>query len=101
MDKIRYEEFERNPKDNAFRISTTVGSTVIACGWCDDKGLLYSEDNGKTWNQSNITSGNFSNLVISNNIVVVSAGTPSIIFAKEERRCYWELDDYLPSIPYL
>ena len=33
MDEIRYEEFECNLKDNTFRILTTVGSTVIACGW--------------------------------------------------------------------
>ena len=43
MDKIRYEEFERNPKDNAFRILTTVGSTVIACGWCDKNGITFEE----------------------------------------------------------
>ena len=36
-------------KDNVFRILTTIGSTVIACGWCDYNGLYYSEDNGKTW----------------------------------------------------
>ena len=43
MDKIRYEEFERNPKDNVFRILTTVGSTVIACGWCDKNGITFEE----------------------------------------------------------
>ena len=53
MDKIRYEEFERNPKDNAFRILTVIGSTVIASGSYNDKNcLLYSEDNGHTWSQS-------------------------------------------------
>ena len=36
-------------KDNVFRILTTIGSTVIACGWCDYNGLYYSEDCGKTW----------------------------------------------------
>ena len=46
-------------------------NTLIANSISND-GLYYSEDNGKTWKQSNITSGNFAYLVIIGSTVFAS-----------------------------
>ena len=64
LDNIDYNIFGVRPQSSIsftksnitsgdFYCLTVIGSTVIAGSW-SDKGLYYSEDNGKTWNQSNI-----------------------------------------------
>ena len=77
-------------KDNVFRILTTIGSTVIACGWCDYNGLYYSEYNGNTWNQSNIISGNFACLTVIGDIVNAGSFSDRGLLYSEDNGKTWK-----------
>ena len=61
-------------------------NTVIA-GSDDNKGLLYSEDNGKTWNKSNIDTGDFYCLTVNDNIVI--ANVDDTFFYSEDKGKTW------------
>ena len=67
-----------------FECLTVIGNTVIAGSWTIfdsfkitrrgfNKGLYYSEDNGKTWNLSNIDAGNFYSLIVIDDTVIASS----------------------------
>ena len=57
---------------NKFNCLTTIGSTVIT-GSNFDEGLYYSEDCGKTWKRSNVTTGDFWCLTVIDNVVIASS----------------------------
>ena len=55
----------------SFKSMLKSGSTIIK-GGDSYNGLLYSEDNGKTWNKSNINTGVFECLITIGNTVIAS-----------------------------
>ena len=57
---------------NQFQLLTTIDNVIVA-GSYSNKGLLYSKNKGKTWNQSNIKSGCFECLVVVNNTVIAGS----------------------------
>ena len=67
-----------------------IGSTIIvgsSSGY--DKGLSYSDDNGKTLNKSNITSGSFSSLTTIGNIAIVNSDSDKGLFYSEDCGKTW------------
>ena len=70
------------------KIFVEVNSTVIVGGWSYN-GLRYSEDNGKTWSQSNITFGNFWNLVVINNTVIACSYSKLGLLYSEDNGKTW------------
>ncbi len=58
-DKFISEKKEFN--DNVVKISE-----ILVAGSNDNTGIKYSDDNGKTWNNSNITSGSYNCITIAN-----------------------------------
>ena len=66
---------------------------VIAGSDRSNKGLYYSEDNGKTWNQSNITEGNFYHFKYINNgtkkVIVAGGMTNEGIYYSEDNGKTW------------
>ena len=66
---------------------------VIAGSDRSNKGLYYSEDNGKTWNQSNITEGNFYHFKCIDNgtkkVIVAGGMTNEGIYYSEDNGKTW------------
>lgn len=63
-------------------------NTVIA-GSDDNKGLLYSEDKGKTWNKSNIDTGDFYCLTVIDNTVIAGSNSRKGLFYSQDNGKTW------------
>ena len=67
-----------------------IGSTIIvgsSSGY--DKGLSYSDDNGKTLNKSNITSGDFWYLtLIGSTVVVCSISDEGLLYSEDNGKTW-------------
>ena len=55
----------------------------------NNSGLYYSEDNGKTWNQSNINTGCFNCLTTINDIVIVGSNSDNGLLYSEDNGKTW------------
>ena len=55
----------------------------------NNSGLYYSEDNGKTWNQSNINTGCFNCLTTINDIVIVGSNSDNGLYYSEDNGKTW------------
>ena len=71
----------------SFKSMLKSGSTIIK-GGDSYNGLLYSEDNGKTWNESNINTDRFKCLTVVGNTVI--AGSYS---RNKDRGLYYSEDN--------
>ena len=56
-------------------------------------GLLYSEDNGKTWNKSNINTGDFECLITIGNTVIAGSYSDKGIYYSEDNGHTWQLSN--------
>ena len=74
--------------DISFKPMTKNGSIVIAGSW-SNKGLFYSEDNGKTWNKSNITSGDFYCLTVIGSTVIAGGYSNNGLYYSEDKGKTW------------
>ena len=79
---------------NKFNCLTTIGSTVIT-GSNFDEGLFYSEDNGKTWKKSNITSGDFECLIVIGSIVIAGSWSDEGLYYSEDKGKTWKESNIL------
>ena len=60
-------------------------------------GLYYSEDNGKTWKQSNIDAGNFNCLTTINDIVIVGSNFDGGLYYSENNGKTWKESNIITS----
>ena len=67
---------------------TTSSNTVIA-GSYSNEGLYYSENKGKKWKKSNITSGDFYSLAIIDDIVIASSNFRKSLYYSEDNGKTW------------
>ena len=75
-------------KNDVIKPMTKSGSIVIAGSW-SNKGLYYSEDNGKTWNESNIETGNFSSLTTIGDTVIAGSDSDKGLWYSEDNGKTW------------
>ena len=71
-----------------FNNITKVKSAVIASS-DSNKGLFYSEDNGKTWNQSNVDTGDFYCFIVINDTIITGSGSYKGLLYSEDNGKTW------------
>ena len=69
-------------------------NTVIASS-LSNEGLIYSEDKGKTWHQSNITSDNFFCLTVIGNTVIAGSWSNKGLIYSEDNGKTWKQSDII------
>ena len=62
----------------------------VIAGSGSDKGLYYSEDYGKTWNQSNITSGYYVYLATNDDTIILRRSPKTLLHSKDNGKT-WEI----------
>ena len=73
--------------ENSFLQLITIDSIVIVGS--SNSGLLYSEDNGKTWNKSNISDGSFNCLaVIGNTVIAGGDSNKGLLYSKNNGKTW-------------
>ena len=90
------EVFSKFTTSGSFYCLTTIGNTVIAGS---NNGLYYSNDNGITWIQSNITSGYFYCLItIGNTVIAGSNYNNGLYFYLKFPIILCAINLYIPSL---
>ena len=68
---------------------TKMWSNKYHCFVATLNGLLYSEDNGKTWNKSNINTGDFECLITIGNTVIAGSWSNKGLYYSEDNGKTW------------
>ena len=79
--------------DNVFCLTIINDTFVIGNG--TNKGLFYSEDKGKTWNQSNITSGYYVYLATNNDTIILRRSPKTLLHSKDNGKT-WDISKSVP-----
>ena len=70
------------------KIFVEINSTIIK-GSDSYNGLIYSEDKGKTWSWSNVTSGVFHCLTVIDNTIIAGSWSNEGLLYSEDRGKTW------------
>ena len=78
-----------NIDEDDFACIVQVDSSTLIAGSYSDKGLYYSEDNGKNWSQSNVQSGYFRCIGVSSGVVIAGSNSDKGLYYSEDNGKNW------------
>ena len=72
-----------------YRCFVTAPNGIIIAGGKENKGLLYSEDNGRSWRQSNINYDRFSSLAVINKTIIAGSDSGKGLYYSDDNGKTW------------